>query len=650
MSDHNFSQQPSAPNPTHSTCHTIWRGLCLVGSILTFTRNLVLNLLFLVVLLLLVAVLCKSADVQERARDWAMGTPSQPSRSQVVYFDLGGFISELPFSYDDLSIIKRRIDREFSGQRVHELVSIEEALNAAAQDPNIKEIVINLEDADLPSLSAAQRLGRALDQCRENGKKVAAFASWYTQASYLIAAHASEISLDPLGEIELRGVGLSSLYFKSLLDEFKLTPYVFRAGSHKSAVEPLLRDDMSPEIREEYQSLASGLWQLYTDEISRSRSKITLPLLTPLQELLGGLKAVHGDMAQYQHSRHLVDKLQTQEEFFASYIKTYGRSREDEFMPNFVAYDDYLWFSEDKKDPPEKGCLAVIYGEDEILDSADRPYAFTPGKLIPLIEEVASDDDYKGLVLFLNSGGGSTYASELIRRALFKVKAKGKPVVVSMNDTAASGAYWVATAADKILATPDTITGSVGVFGVGLGVHGLLNEHGVHEDGAVTHELAENDLARPLPAQVGELLQLEVDSTYDKFVDLVCTARKLRRSDARSFAEGRVFLAEEAYKLGLIDGIGDLNDALKSVAELSGLTLEHAPVIHLTPEDHGNFSFFDNFTAHAASTWLPVPLLEKWLQARELLQSTAPAGRITRGIMALTPLRRSDVYRHAQVR
>ncbi|MCR5084425.1 MAG: signal peptide peptidase SppA [Succinivibrionaceae bacterium] len=556
----------------------------LIGSALTFLRNLIGNTLMVLALGLILACIMAADDLAGKV-GLGEGEPQPPAKAGpadpgMVYFCLDGTISERPFSGDRLERLNRELASRLSRRSEHELCAIEAALAQAADDEKVRAVHLDLTLTSGLTMAVASRLGKALDALRSRGKKAIAYAEYFDQGTYLIAAHCDEAYCDPLGEVGLSGIGIESLYYAGALRRFGLTPYVFRAGEFKSAVEPLLRDSMSEGVKAECQELADGLWGLYEREILAAR-QIKGPLLEPAPGLVARLRGHGGNLARMQQEQRLIDGALPYEELMARLAREYGADPEDEAWPLETDYRDYLRPARNSaKDAPR---VAVIYGLGTITSYTERTSDFTDENLLEVIDSADLDEQVRAVVVYLDSPGGEALASEKIRRGLERLRAHGKKVVVSMNGTAASGAYLVAMGADRILATPSTITGSIGVFATMLGAHHLLNEYGVHQDGASTHEFAQAAIAAPLGEQAGAALQLSIDSFYRFFVDTVAAARHLDPQGFHDWAEGRVFLAGKAKGLGLIDGIGDFSDALAAAEELAGIGRGKAQVVTLHP-------------------------------------------------------------------
>ena len=423
-----------------ATQHTSWcRGffkvLSFIGAALTFIRNFISNLVMIAIIALIVIAYNLVGTIKEKAVIIASGQEeitTVEQSAQILYLPLKGVISESPLASDDFSNLQRRINEQLTGSVTHELIAIEKALNFAAEDNNLKLVILDLNDLSPMSLAVAKRIGGAVDKVRNAGKEVTALAYSYSQSAFAIAAHCDKILLDPMGQVNLRGIGMSSLYYKDLLNTLKVTPYIFKAGHFKSAVEPYTRNDMSPDVKAEYANLAANLWDEYIKELNVRKVLSRTIVLPDADKYVKELELYKGDTALMQLENNLVDELISREDYLLSLCKDYGTDKSDTTLPNMINYRKYLAL----KSTPEKlkdKRIAVIYGIGQISGFSNDVYAFTPDNILPLLNEVRNDDKIKAVVMYINSPGGAVKASEEIRRELMRLKELGKKVIVSMN-------------------------------------------------------------------------------------------------------------------------------------------------------------------------------------------------------------------------
>ncbi|MCR5536319.1 MAG: signal peptide peptidase SppA [Succinivibrio sp.] len=653
MDYRNFSyeeQHGSSRSGLFSILSHICRLVTTITSILSHTLALLVLVCFITLLVLIneVSELDSDKAAEMIAAQNLTTPPSAYEKTPVLYFDLQGSVCEYPFSTSQMQTLARLLDERLTGRVSHTIFDLEQALEYAAQDSDLKEIVFNLDGLEQLSLSNAERIGAALDKLKAQDpkKQITMLSTAYSTTAYALAAHADKVLLDPMGGVNLTGIGINNLYYRDLFKRFKLEPYVFRAGAYKAAVEPYLRSDMSEEVRTELRGIATELWDNYTAALKTRKALAGQTAVLPDSwTYLSKLRAQKGMQAKLDLSEGLVDELKPLNEVRAAYAKQYGTLTDDTLEPKVTDYRDYLKYENHPK-VSSSSKIALIFGLGEITSREESPLNFTPNNLLPLLEQICLDREIKAVVVYLNSPGGEVEASEQIRRALQEVRDHGKKVIVAMHGTAASGAYLIATASDYIFATPNTLTGSIGVFALSLGVDGLLNEYGVQEDGVATHEFAEAYLGRPLPAQLKAIYQTGVEGIYQVFIDTVSKSRKLKAEDYLNFAEGRVFLARQAQQLGLIDQVGSLNEALDKACELSSLKREEVEVVKLLPEENNSLNLLQSLILRASIRTLPLSMVKAELDYFTGLERVStPQGERPK-VMALSPWQADFSHQH----
>ena len=530
---------------------TLWRGL-------NFTRQLVINLLFLVLLVLVILAL--GHDEQDQLK----------LESGALVLNLSGQLVEQSSIEETSSrLMKKWLDGD--EKPTETLVSdVVYAIDQAAKDPKIKGIVLQLQDLESSNLSKLGQITQALDNFRRSGKPVVAGGDFFVQHQYLLAAHADQILLDPAGAVMLQGLGLYNFYYKSALDKFNITPHVFRVGTYKSFVEPYTRDDMSPEAREANSRWLNQLWQAYVKDAASAR-KITADAISPSKEqLLQRLKAAQGNAATYALQQKLVDKLATRDQQVELIAKFAGKA-DDDVGYRHVSLRDYLRHQPDRYADQHKPRIGLIVAAGTIQNGDQPPGTIGGESLSRLLRSVVHDDSIKALVLRIDSPGGSAFGAEQIRTELLAIQAAGKPVVVSMGSMAASGGYWIAADADRIVAEPTTITGSIGVFGLFASIDKALEYVGIHTDGIATTDFAGIDPTRPLPDHDNQVIQMNVENTYQRFIQLVAKGRNMSPQAVDKIAQGRVWSGLDAKQLGLVDELGSQPEAIAAAAKLAKL-------------------------------------------------------------------------------
>jgi protease-4 len=479
--------------------------------------------------------------------------PNRPVGSGALLLDLNGTIVEQPAErgpFDSLTAGGAAVARE------HRLRDVVRALDAARTNGDIKAVVLDLDRFLGGGEVALETVGDAIDRVKKAGKPVFAYATGYTDDSYLLAAHASEVWMSPMGAAAFAGPGGSRLYYKGLLDRLGVTAHVYRVGAFKSAVEPYIRADQSPEARRANEALASALWQGWQANVAHARPKAKLAdaIANP---------AGNGSLSQAALGYGLVDKLGERAAFSDRVAQVAGR---DDKSGSFktVQLADWVAANPLKYDDGEIGVVTVA---GTIEDGFSGPGSAGGDTIARAIRKAVAEGEVKALVVRIDSPGGSALASERIRSALLEAKAKGLPVVVSMGSVAASGGYWVATAGDRIFAEPTTITGSIGVFGVLPTFEGALAKIGVTTDGVATTPLSgQPDLFGGTSPQFDKLAQTGVEDIYSRFVSLVAQSRKIAPARVNEIGQGRVWDGGSARQLGLVDAFGGLDDAVAEAA------------------------------------------------------------------------------------
>ncbi|ESF62233.1 protease 4 [Salmonella enterica subsp. enterica serovar Soerenga] len=459
-----------------------------------------------------------------------------------------------------------------SSDRLQEnsLFDIVNAIRQAKDDRNITGIVLDLKNftgADQPSM---RYIGKALREFRDSGKPVFAVGENYSQGQYYLASFANKIWLSPQGQVDLHGFATNGLYYKTLLDKLKVSTHVFRVGTYKSAVEPFIRDDMSPAAREADSRWIGELWQNYLHTVSANRQISPQQLFPGAQAIIDGLTSVGGDTAKYALDHKLVDALASSADVEKALTKQFGWSKTENNY-RAISYYDYSL-----KTPADTGgTIAVIFANGAIMDGEETPGNVGGDTTASQIRDARLDPKVKAIVLRVNSPGGSVNASEVIRAELAAARAAGKPVVVSMGGMAASGGYWISTPANYIVASPSTLTGSIGIFGVINTVENSLSSIGVHSDGVSTSPLADISMTKALSPEVQQMMQLSIEYGYKRFITLVADARKRTPEQIDKIAQGHVWTGEDAKANGLVDSLGDFDDAVAKAAELAKLKQWH---------------------------------------------------------------------------
>lgn len=442
------------------------------------------------------------------------------------------------------------------------------AVDAAVDDDRVKAIVLDLTNFLGGGQVHLQEVGEALDRARAAKKPVLAYAVGYGDDAMMLAAHASEVWLDPLGGAVIAGPGGSRLYYGALLERLNINARVYKVGTYKSAVEPYSRGDMSPEARENYEALYGALWEEWQARVKKARPKLQLDLVTgtPVE----WVKASSGDLGSAALKAGLVDKLGSRVDFGERVKQLAGEDPWDD-RPGAYAYSELDAWLADNPAENDGEAIGVITIAGEIVDGEAGPGTAGGDRIAALLDD-ALEDDLAGLVVRVDSPGGSVLASEEIRRAILRHKAKDIPVAVSMANVAASGGYWVSTPADRIFAEPETITGSIGIFAVIPTFENAAQDLGVKADGVRTTPLSgQPDLVAGFTPEVDAILQAAIEDGYNDFLTRVSQARKLSIEQVDAIGQGRVWDGGTARQIGLVDQYGGMQDALEWVAKQAKL-------------------------------------------------------------------------------
>ncbi|EAA6031169.1 signal peptide peptidase SppA [Salmonella enterica subsp. enterica serovar Kingston] len=544
---------------------TLWRFIAgffkWTWRVLNLVREMVLNLFFIFLVLVGVGIWMQIGN----------GSNSEQTARGALLLDISGVIVDKPSTNHRLGALGRQLFGA-SSDRLQEnsLFDIVNAIRQAKDDRNITGIILDLKNftgADQPSM---RYIGKALREFRDSGKPVFAVGENYSQGQYYLASFANKIWLSPQGQVDLHGFATNGLYYKTLLDKLKVSTHVFRVGTYKSAVEPFIRDDMSPAAREADSRWIGELWQNYLHTVSANRQISPQQLFPGAQAIIDGLTSVGGDTAKYALDHKLVDALASSADVEKALTKQFGWSKTENNY-RAISYYDYSL-----KTPADTGgTIAVIFANGAIMDGEETPGNVGGDTTASQIRDARLDPKVKAIVLRVNSPGGSVNASEVIRAELAAARAAGKPVVVSMGGMAASGGYWISTPANYIVASPSTLTGSIGIFGVINTVENSLSSIGVHSDGVSTSPLADISVTKALSPEVQQMMQLSIEYGYKRFITLVADARKRTPEQIDKIAQGHVWTGEDAKANGLVDSLGDFDDAVAKAAELAKLKQWH---------------------------------------------------------------------------
>ncbi len=452
------------------------------------------------------------------------------------------------------------------------------AIDAAASDDRVKVIALDLDKFMGGGQVSLEQVGEALARAKAKGKPVYSFATFYSDSAYLLAANASEIWMDPMGGAAFTGPGGSRLYYKDFLDRFKVTAHVYRVGTFKSAVEPYLRSDQSPEAEQALLAVYRPIWENWQAAVAKARPKADLA--SYIADPAAAVIAANGDLVKLATDRKIVDKVGDRTAF-GTRVAALAGADTDKGPGAFKHTNLKDWVA---ANPAKTGGdeVAVITIAGTIVDGEAGPGTAGGDRIEKLLHEGLQRDNLKALVVRVDSPGGSAFASEQIRRAIENYRGKKIPVVVSMGNVAASGGYWVATAGDAIFAEPSTITGSIGIFAVLPSFERALADYGVRADGVATTDLSgQPDILGGFNSTVDTFIQGTIEHDYGRFLGLVGKARGMSSADVDKIAQGRVWDGGTARQIKLVDRFGSIDDAIAEAAKRAKLKTDGYSVHYL---------------------------------------------------------------------
>ena len=495
--------------------------------------------------------------------------PILPKKAALIIQPAGPLVEQL-----DGNPYDRAISELLGGASPQTLVQdVIDALAFAKDDDRITAVHLELSALRGGGLSKLSRIGAAIEDFKESGKPVVASADYFSQTSYYLAAFADELYMHPEGMVFIQGYGAYRSYYKEVIDKLRVDWNVFRVGTHKSYAEPYTRMDMSPEERESMTLLLDQLWSMYQADVEKARGMEDGTLDDFIQNLAERAAAVGGDIAIAARDAGLVDQLLDRVEL-RTLLKEYaGEDAEDSTNYASVYAGDYLAQLRllDGKDIRDEN-IAVVVAAGDILNGTQPAGAVGGESTAVLLRTALSDESVKGVVLRVDSPGGSVFASEVIAQEIRALQAAGKPVVASMGSIAASGGYWISAVSDKIVASPATITGSIGVVGMFPTYQRTLQAVGVATDGVGTTPWAgQLRPDREMSDAMKQIFQLMINDTYDDFITGVAEVRSMEKEAVDQVAQGQVWTGQDALENGLIDQLGSYEDAVELAAELAGL-------------------------------------------------------------------------------
>ncbi|NNN43347.1 MULTISPECIES: signal peptide peptidase SppA [unclassified Vibrio] len=524
--------------------------------VITFIRLALTNLIFLLTIAI-VYFLYLSADAP---------TPVVEKASALVLNLSGPIVEQSSYLNPMESFSDSLFGREMPRENV--LFDVVDTLRYAKDDDSVTGLVLALREMPETNLTKLRYIAKAINEFKSSGKPVYAIGDFYNQSQYYLASYADKVYLAPDGGVMLRGYSSYNLYYKSLLEKLDVNTHVFRVGTYKSAVEPFIRDDMSDQARESASQWLSQLWGAYISDVAANRKLEPQRLNPTMEEFLSLLSNASGNLADLSLSLGLVDQLATRQQVRHELAQVFGSNGEDSY--NAI---DYYRYRNTMKPTLIRHAddIAIIVASGAIMDGTQSRGNVGGDTVAGLLRQARNDAKVKAVVLRVDSPGGSAFASEVIRNEIDALKAAGKPVVASMSSLAASGGYWISMSADQIVAQPTTLTGSIGIFSVITTFEKGLNKLGIYTDGVGTSPFSGVGITRGLDENVKDAIQMGIENGYQRFITLVSKHRNLPLAAVDKVAQGHVWTAKDAQQYGLVDTLGDFDDAVAIAAQLAQL-------------------------------------------------------------------------------
>ncbi len=577
-----------------------------IWKVISFIRITLINLIFLASIAA-IYFLYTSAESP---------TPAVPTTSSALVLNLSGPIVEQSTYVNPLdSVTGSLFGQEMPKENV--LFDVVNTIRQAKDDKTITGLVLSLQDMPETNLTKLRYIAKAINEFKASGKPVFAAGDFYNQSQYYLASYADKIFLAPDGAVMLKGYKAYSLYYKTLLEKLDVSTHIFRVGTYKSAIEPFIRDDMSEPAKQSASRWVGQMWSAYVDDVATNRQIDSQVLNPSMDEFLEQLKSVKGDVGALSKQLGLVDQLATRQEVRQAMIEAFGSDGQDSY--NAVSYYKYQSRMHPSFDSSEDD-VAVVVASGAIMDGEQPRGRIGGDTLSSLLRQARTDDKVKAVVLRVDSPGGSAFASEIIRNEIEAIKAAGKPVVVSMSSLAASGGYWISMGADKIIAQPTTLTGSIGIFSVITTFEKGLNKLGIYTDGVGTTPFSNVGVTQGLTEGASQAIQLAIEHGYNRFISLVGQNRDMSLEKVDSVAQGRVWTGQDAMQYGLVDQIGDFDDAIDAAAQLASLDDYNLYWVEepLTPAEQFFKDFFSETNA-ALGIDMTSMLPEAWQPAAKQL-------------------------------
>ncbi len=517
--------------------------------LVTLLRSSISNIIFLIFVLVLLTAM------------FSGGQKPLPSEAPLLVTITGQLVDEKTLEPSIFDLLDE--SKEAPETLVRDVIY---AINHATSDKRITALVFNLNRMNGGGFSKLEEIGQAITQFKTSGKPVIAYADQYSQQQYFLASFADTIYLNTMGNISITGFGRYGTYFKEAADKLAIKFHLFKVGNYKDAAEPFVRNSMSVASREHNASWINELWGRYTSTVESHRDLPNGAIKAQIDSLQETLSQTQNDFASIALENNLVDQIQSRTHLYKALGEMFG---EDEDSGYFKAIGLKRYLNHIKpRIPQQNNNIGLIVASGTIIDGTAPAGQIGGDSLASLIRQASDDESLEALIIRVDSGGGSAFASEVIREEIANARESGLPIYVSMGSVAASGGYWLASAATEIWALPSTITGSIGVWGLVPNVSESMKRLGIHNDGFGTTPLADLfQIDRPMSEAAQQVFQSGVESVYRRFITLSAEARNQTPEAIHEVAQGRVWTGAQAHDLGLIDQLGTLNDLISAVEE-----------------------------------------------------------------------------------
>ncbi|MEM1437868.1 MAG: signal peptide peptidase SppA [Pseudomonadota bacterium] len=529
--------------------------------------------------------------------------PTVPKKTALVVAPSGALTEQLAGTPLDRAI------GEVTGDTVPQILvrDLVEAIDLAAEDDAVKIMYLRT-DGVAGDMTKLRKVAAAIRRFRDSGKQVIAFGAYYSQGGYYLAAQADEVLLEPNGAVIIEGYGAYRNYYAEAIEKLSISWNVFKVGTHKSFVEPYTRNDMSDEDKGQRLALMDALWTNYKNEVEAARGLEAGTIQRLADDVDIELEKVNGNLAAFALENGLVDGLATATDVRERFIEVVGEDEDDATTFAQFGFSRYLEAKRALSSDVEKDdVIAVVVASGGIVDGNAPPGQIGGDSTARLLRKARSDENVKAVVLRVDSGGGSAFASDVILQEIKNIQAAGKPVIASMGYVAASGGYWISMAADQIVAQENTITGSIGILGMIPTFERSLARLGVYTDGVGTTDVA--GALRPdraLTPEVRSVLQQNIESGYRDFVSGVADNRGMDYDAVDAVAQGQVWIGPTALEHGLVDTIGDLEDAIEIAAESASLDADGYSIRFIEPTLSSEEQFLLNLLGGTAKLGIDI--------------------------------------------